>query len=56
MGSQPPMALGSYFQCKNALFDHSRSNAPKLALVPENRQYCDKCICFMMVCGKSHQD
>ena len=53
MGSQTPphYVRGG---CKNIIFDLSRSLAPKLALVPESRLYCNKGILYTNVCGKSH--
>ena len=53
MGSQTPHYVRG--GCKNLIFDISRwSLAPKLALVPGSRLYCNKGICYMNVCGKSH--
>ena len=51
MGSQVPM---SEEYAEKSVFDHSRSPAPNLALVLESRLYCDKGVCYMNVCGKSH--
>ena len=57
MVARPPYGSRAIFSCTElAIFDTSRSIAPKLALVPGRRQYCDKCICYIKVCGKSHQD
>ena len=51
MGSQTPtMSEGG----AKIIFDLSRSLAPKLALVPGSRLYCNKGILYMNVCGKSH--
>ena len=45
------------FSCTElAIFDSSRSTARKLALVPGEPLVLDKCICYIKVCGKSHQD
>ena len=52
MGSQTPtMSEGN---AKKIIFDLSWSLAPKLALVPGSRLYCNKGIRNMNVCGKSH--
>ena len=54
---QAPHGSRFIFSCTEfAIFDTSRSTAPKLALLPGSRLYCDKCICYIKVCGKSHQD
>ena len=42
--------------CKKSIFDLSRSLAPKLALVPGSRLYCNKGVCYINVCGKYHYD
>ena len=56
-GSQAPNGSRVIFSCTEfAIFDTSRSTAPKLAIVPGSRLYCDKCICHTKVCGKCHQD
>ena len=55
--ARPPNGSRVIFSCTElAIFDISRSTAPKLALVPGSRLYCDKCICYIKVCSKSHQD
>ena len=55
--ARPPNGSRVIFSCTElASFDTSRSTAPKVALVPGSRWYCDKCICYIKVCGKSHQD
>ena len=55
--ARPPNGSRVIFSCTElAIFDTSRSTDPKLALVPGSRWYCDKCICYIQVCGKSHQD
>ena len=41
---------------QNAIFNISRSPAPKPALVPTSRIYCDINVCSMKVCRKSHND
>ena len=38
----------------NFIFNHSRSPASKLAIVPECRLCCDKGVCYINVCDKSH--
>ena len=56
-GSQPPPPNGSrdiFSFTVFAIFDISRSTAPKLALVPGSRLYCVNCLCYIKVCGKSH--
>ena len=53
-GSQTPHYVRG--GCKKNIFDLSRSLAPKLALVPGSRLYCNKGISYMNVCGKSHYD
>ena len=39
---------------QNAVFEISWSPAPKTALVPASRLYCDIVRCSLEVCGKSH--
>ena len=41
---------------QNAVFNISRSAAPKQALVPPSRIYCDIDVCAMKVCSKAHKD
>ena len=41
---------------QKAVFNISRSPAPKPALVPTSRIYCDIIVCSMKVCRKSHND
>ena len=54
-GSQAPNGSRViFFFTEFAIFDTSKSTAPKLALVPGSRLYCDNCICYIKVCGKSH--
>ena len=47
----PTMSEGG---AKKNIFDLSRSLAPKLALVPGSRLYCNKGILYLNVCGKSN--
>ena len=41
---------------QNAVFNISRSPAPKAALLSPSRLYCDINVCSMKVCSKSHKD
>ena len=41
---------------QNAVYNISRSPAPKPALLPPSRIYCDINVCSMKVCSKSHKD